>query len=113
MSKKQSKAVPADVKSALFGVATSVELVVKVSDSSVKAYSFAFDGVPVPMRGGRGAFFAQPDEKKLLKWVMLGDPGATMKVTVTRDGKTVKERAKSTITPPLGKGFDALEIEVA
>lgn len=98
----------------LFGTASSIELRVKVSDKDgIRAYGFAFDGVAVPMSRGEGRFFAPAGQKKLLEWVMVGNPGGSMKVTVTRDGNVVAQRDKSTIPPPLGKGYDALEIEVS
>ena len=107
-------ATPAQVESLLFGTATSVELKVKVSDrAGVRSYGFAFDGAPVPMSNAQGTFLAPAGKKKLLEWVMRGDPGGTMKVVVSRDGTTIEERAKSTIEPPFGEGYDAFEIEVA
>lgn len=104
-------AAPANVALTAFGDGETVELRVKVSDKvGVRAYGFAFDGVPVVMQSGRGRFFAPKREAKLLEWVMIGDPGGAMRVSVTRDGTAVQEREASTIAPPFAKGYDAFEI---
>ena len=107
------RAIPDHVAAALIGADNSIELLVGVTDrDGVNAYGFAWGGAPVPMKGGKGKFFASPGVTKLLEWVMVGDPGGTMHVTVTRDGATVEEREKSTISPPGTKDYDAFEIKV-
>jgi hypothetical protein len=106
-------AIPMRIANVLLGAASAVELAIKVSDrTGVKKYGFAYDGAPVAMSGGTGKFFVTPHDKKLLEWVMVGDPDGFMKVTVSRNGETIAERAKSTIPKPEIKGYDALEIEV-
>lgn len=111
--KKKPQRIPAHVESLIFGLVAGIELRVKVSEKDgIRQYGFSIDGAPVPMTGGQGKIHAPPGVKKLLEWVMVGNPGGSMKVTVTRDGTTVKER-KSTIPPPFGKGYDAFEIEVS
>lgn len=108
------RSTPARIRGAIFETAGSIELKVKVSErTGVKAYGFAFAGAPVPMSQGQGKFFTTPSGEKLLEWVMVGDPGGTMKVTVTRDGTKVKEREKSTIPPPGTEGYDAFKIRVS
>ena len=101
----------------MFHADGAVEMQAKVSDKAgIDAYGFAYGGVAVPMKNGSGKFFASAtDESNLLEWVMIGDPGGTMKVVVTRisDGGTVAERDTSTIPPPKTKGYDALQIIVA
>lgn len=107
---------PENVALAFFSdeAAETVELVIKVSDfDRVKAYGFAYDRTPVPMRRGRGKFFAVAGTKKLLEWVMVGESGGGMKVIVTQGTETVAERQKSTIPNGYSKGYDAFEIEVA
>ena len=44
---------------------------------------------------------------------MEGNPGATMKVSVTRDGKIIRYRPASTIPAPLKKAWDRFDIEVS
>ena len=91
----------------------TLELRVEVSDRDrVNAYGFAFDGVPVPMSQGRGKFFAPLGQTRSLEWVMVGDPGGSMHVKVTRAGVVVKERVKSTIPDGSAKGYDAFDITV-
>ena len=101
----------------MFHADGAVEMQVKVSDKAgIQAYGFAYSGVAVPMKSGSGKFFASAtDQNNLLEWVMIGDPGGTMKVVVTRvgDGGPVAERDTSTIPPPKTKGYDALQIVVA
>lgn len=105
--------IPMRIASVLLGAASAVELTIKVSDrTGVKKYGFAYGGAPVAMSGGTGKFFATSHDKQLLEWVMVGDPDGFMKVTVSRIGETIAERAKSTIPKPETKGYDALEIEV-
>ena len=102
-------APPPHVQHLMFG---SVELLVTVSEKNdIKGYGFAYDGVAVPMSGGKGTFHAQPGTK-LLEWVMIGESNGTMKVVVTNGETVVASRDKSTIVPPETKGYDALEIEV-
>lgn len=113
-SSKSLKLAPGRVARALAGTASTIELLVEVSDKNgIKGYGFAFVGVPVPMKSGKGVFHAPAGKKKLLEWVMVGEPNGYMKVTVTRGGAVVKERAKSTIPAPEREGYDAFEIEVA
>ncbi len=90
----------------------TITLTVSVSDRSggMKMYGFAFQSVPVAMSNHKGNFSVVPGEKGLLKWVMIGDPGSTMKVTVKRGDDVIAERNESKIEPPLGKAFDALLI---
>ncbi|WP_430424663.1 hypothetical protein [Phenylobacterium sp.] len=91
-----------------------VELSIEVSDlHGVDSYSFSFDGVPVPMSGGRGIFFASPTVEKLLEWVMLGNPGGYMKVVVKRGETVLRQRDTSTIAPPYGEGYDAFKLKGA
>ena len=80
--------------------------------NGIADYGFAFDGQPVATSGGKGIFKAVPDRKKLLEWVMIGDPGATMKVEILRNGAAIYTRDASTIPPPLGKAYDAFMIDV-
>ena len=109
--KKYRPAPPAHVKLLMFGSDSSVELLITVSDKSdIRAYGFAYDGVPVSMSGGKGKFHAETGVMKLLEWVMVGEPGGTMKVVVTNGDTVVASRDKSTITPPYAKGYDAFEI---
>jgi hypothetical protein len=113
--KLKTSSIPEHVFLAHFAeLDSAVQLDVAVADrAGVKAYGFAFDGAPVPMSQGKGKFSAQSGQKKFLEWVMIGDPGGTMKVTVSRDGQAVKEREKSTIPDSGSKGYDAFEIEMS
>lgn len=116
MKTNAPKGAPKNVALAHFSEAApeTVELTIKVSDRDrIKGYGFAYDRSPVPINGGRGKFFAVLGAKnKLLEWVMIGDPGGSMKVTVTRGAVTVDERKKSTIPNGYNKGYDAFNIEV-
>jgi hypothetical protein len=108
--------VPQNVAVAHFSEAApeTVELKIKaVKGPGVKAYGFAYDRVPVPMTNGQGKFWAVREQLKLLEWVMVGDPGGTMKVTVTQGTIVVDQRDASTIPPGFSKGYDAFEIQVA
>lgn len=91
-----------------------VELVVKVSEKNgVKGYGFAYDGQAVPMSQGKGKFRAPKNQTKRLEWVMIGNPGGTMKVEVLRGTTVIQSRAASQIVPPLGEGLDAFNITVS
>jgi hypothetical protein len=117
MSKQDLKAripaphgAPVHIAAAAFGVGATVELRVKVSaKAGVRAYGFAFGGAPVVMSNGQGRFFAPQGQAKRLEWVMVGEPGGTMQVTVTQDGAPLEDR-QSKIAPPYGKGYDAFDI---
>ena len=106
--------IPLRVARTRFTAAGGTELTVTVSDRpGVAAYSFAFGGAPVPISHDTGTFKAIPGSKALLEWVMIGSPGGTMKVDVTReDGTVVATRERSLIVPPYGEGYDALEIRL-
>ena len=109
---EEAENLPARIVDALIGDSSSIELRVKVERNTVKAYGFSYDGWPVALRNNIGTFPVIPGEEKLLEWVMVGDGGATMKVTVTRNGKLVKERAESKIPLGYSKGYDAFQIKV-
>ena len=112
-AKSPPKAAPDRVARTLFPDGNRLELVVKVTGKSgIEAYGFAFAGAPVVMSGGEGAFFATRGDKRLLEWVMVGQPGGHMKVTVENGEQTVAERDESTIPAGFGKGYDALDILV-
>lgn len=111
---ESTKTLPKRFAAVVSGAADGVELQVAVSElSGVRAYGFAYNGVAVPLHNGKGAFFARPNVEKLLEWVMVGDPGGTMKVVVSRGGQPIRTREKSTIAPPLGEGYDFFRLTVA
>lgn len=98
----------------LYFEATGVrQLQVKISGKSgVEAFGFSYAGTPVLMSQNQGVFNAKIGRKALLEWVMVGQPGGSMKVTVSDGSIVVAERVKSEILPPYAEGYDALEILV-
>lgn len=105
---------PQRVRQVHFGAGVQVALSIAVSNlDGVKVYSFAYDGVPVPLSGGKGSFYAIEGQKKLLEWIMSGEGGGTMKVVVTNGAAVIAQRDKSTITLPGPNGYDAFEILVS
>jgi metacaspase-1 len=96
------------------GARGEVELEIRVSGKDgIRLYGFAYAGSPVGMSGDRGIFRAVRNERRLLEWVMVGDPGGKMKVEVLRDGTPIETRESSEIVPPEIEGYDAFEIDVA
>jgi hypothetical protein len=108
------KNAPKYVRETLGLTSGQVELQIKVTEiNGVSGFGFAFGKSPVPMDNYKGQFHATPEKQGLLQWVMVGDPGGTMHVTVTdSSGKVVAERKASTISPPDSKAYDALGILV-
>ena len=110
----KGRAMPARVENVLSSTGGGIELHFKVSEKDgIQSYGFSYGGVPVPKSNDEGVFFAQAGISKKLEWGMVGNPGGSMKVTVTRDGTKIKEREKSTIPPPLGVGYDYFTITVS
>lgn len=98
----------------LFDTASDILLKIKVTDpTGISQYGFAYAGVDVKMSLGEGQFNAKSGVEGRLEWIMIGDPGGHMKVTVTRDGKAIRERLASTIPAPRKKGWDRFDLTVS
>jgi len=110
----EPRKLPKRVAKVLFESAEVVELHIKVSEkSNILTYGFTYGGVVVPIHNDEGKFFATPDTEQFLAWVMIGDPGGTMKVEVTRNERVLYNRPRSRIPPPLTKGYDRFRIKVS
>jgi hypothetical protein len=111
------KRLPKRLMTTLSGGPNTVELQVEVSDNNgVENYRFAFGGVPVPVPVpvGIGKFHAGlGDTSKRLEWFMWGEPGGTMKVTVTRGDDVIRQRDASQIVPPETRGYDYFNVAVS
>lgn len=102
---------PKRLQELYFSVSGTRQFQIEVSvKNGVDMFGFSFAGTPVLMSHNRGWFNGQIGRKGLLEWVMVGQPGGSMKVTVSDGGKVVAERTASTILPPHAEGYDALEI---
>jgi hypothetical protein len=88
-----------------------IEMQIEVSEKNgIRGYGFSFDGDAVVMSDGKGEFSIPKNQTKFLKWVMIGDPGSTMKVVVSRDGTAKYTREKSPIIAPFSEGRDEFRI---
>ena len=98
----------------LFETTSDILLKIQVSDpTDISGYGFAYAGVAVKMSLGQGHFNAKKGVQGRLEWVMVGNPGGHMKVTVTRDGKAIRERPASTIPAPKKKAWDRFDLQVS
>lgn len=71
---------------------------------SVAGYWLWIDAAPLAVVGGRGAVELEPG-RHLLTWVMAGETGETLNVTLSRGIRTlVPRRARMPAAKPLGFG---------
>ena len=92
----------------------SVELTITITaKTDIEYYTFAFNGRRIAMdhTTDTGTFDVDTPVNDYLEWWMVGEPGGSMKVEVSRGEEVIATRDYSDIPGSKAGGFDRLRIK--
>lgn len=93
---------------------------IKTSDKTATSIGFVWNPTqekgndqPVHFSGSTGDFEAIPGVEGMLAWEVHGDPGSSIKVTLSRNGVALPPSKTTKVRPSETRAYDARKVKVS